>query len=113
MGTKTFEFKITLDEDEFLQVGNHIFTTHESLKKEEPTINFIHPKCLKILKEFEGRLNMKVVKEWRLLSRALDQSCSFRSSWDDHKIIEELIAGREHSISWYVENCQRAPSYVL
>jgi len=112
MAKKTFDFKITLDESEFVQVGNHIFTTHEFLKKEEPTINFINPKCLKILKEFEGRLTMKVVKEWRLLSYALDQCCSYHSSWDDHKIIEELIAGNEHSISWYVENCQRVPSYT-
>ena len=107
MARKTFNFRITLDEKEFVKVGDHILTTHDSLSREEPMIEIIGPKCLSVLKEFEGRLTMKAVREWRLLSHALDQSCSYHSSWDDHKILEELIAGNEHSISWYVENCQR------
>jgi hypothetical protein len=107
MAKKTFEFSITLDNKEFIEVEDHIFTTHESLKREELKIECIGARCLSILKEFEGRLTMKAVKEWLMLSVALDQSCSYHSNWDDHKILEELIAGNEHPISWYVENCHR------
>lgn len=107
MTKKTFKFSITLDEKEFIQVEDHVYTTRESLKREEPKIEFMGARCLAILKEFEGRLTMKVVKEWLLLTYALDQSCSYHSNWDDHKILEELIAGNEHTVSWYVENCHR------
>lgn len=107
MTKKTFKFSITLDEKEFIQVEDHVYTTRESLKREEPKMEFMGARCLAILKEFEGRLTMKVVKEWLLLAYALDQSCSYHSNWDDHKILEELIAGNEHSVSWYVENCHR------
>ena len=62
MAKKTFKFSITLDEKEFIQVENHIFTTRESLKREEHLVETIGAKCLTILKEFEGRLTMKVVK---------------------------------------------------
>ena len=51
---------------------------------------------------------MKAVKEWLLLSYAMDQSCSYHSKWDDYKILEELVAGREHTVSWYIENCHSA-----
>ncbi|GET23895.1 hypothetical protein [Prolixibacter sp. NT017] len=106
MSTVTFNFSVTLDENEFIKVEDHLFTTRESLKREEPKVDLINPRCLSILKEFEGRLTMAVVQEWLLLSRALDQTCSYHSKWDDHKLLEELISGREHPVSWYIENCQ-------
>lgn len=106
MGNVTFNFSITLDSNEFIRVEDHIFTTKGSLKKEEPKVDIIGSRCLKVLKDFEGQLSMDVVNSWLLISRALDQTCSFHSNWDDHKILEELIAGREHTLSWYVKNCQ-------
>jgi hypothetical protein len=110
MTKKTFKFSLTLDEKEFIQVEDHVYTTRESLKREELKIECIGAKCLSVLKEFEGRLTMKVVKEWLLLTYALDQSCSYHSVWNDHKILEELIAGNEHPVSWYVENCHKIHS---
>lgn len=107
MGKVTFNFSITLDSDEFVKVEDHIFTTKKSLKREEPKVDLIGSRCLQVLKEFEGRLNMNVVNEWLLISRALDQTCSYHSKWDDHKMLEELITGREHPLSWYVKNCQK------
>ena len=108
MAERIFNFSVTLDENEFVQVENHIFTTKEILKREEPNVDMIEPKYLKLLKNIEiGNLTMKAVKEWLLLSLALDQCCSYHSKWDDHKILEELVAGREHSISWYMDNCQK------
>ena len=68
MTKKTFKFSLTLDEKEFIQVEDHVYTTHESLKREELNIECIGARCLSILKEFEGRLTMKVVKEWLMLS---------------------------------------------
>ena len=105
MSKKTFRFSITLDANEFVQVEDHVYTTHDILKREEPRIEIIGPNYLHLLKQFEGRLTMKVVKEWLLLSLALDHCCSYHSKWDDHKIIEEIISGNEHSVSWYVDNC--------
>jgi hypothetical protein len=105
MTKKTFKFNITIDENDFIQVEDHIYTTRDILKREEPNVEIINPKYLKLLKEFEGRLTMKAVKEWLLLSYALDQSCSYHSKWDDHKILDEILAGREHTVTWYVENC--------
>ncbi len=108
MAQKTFNFSVTLDENEFVQVEDHIFTTREILKKEQPNVDMIGPKYLKLLKNLEiDNLTMQAVKEWLLLSLALDQCCSYHSKWDDHKILEELVAGREHSISWYMDNCQK------
>jgi len=108
MAQKTFNFSVTLDEDEFVQVEEHIFTTREILKKEQPNVDMIGPKYLKLIKNLEIKnLTMQAVKEWLLLSLALDQCCSYHSNWDDHKILEELVAGREHSISWYMDNCQK------
>jgi len=108
MAEKTFNFSVTLDDDEFVQVENHIFTTKEILKREEPNVDMIGPKYLKMLKTLDIKnLTMKAVKEWLLLTLALDQCCSYHSKWDDHKILEELVAGNEHSISWYMENCQK------
>lgn len=108
MAEKTFNFSVILDEDEFFQVEDHIFTTKEILKRELPNVDMIGPKYLKMLKNLEIKnLTMKAVKEWLLLSLALDQCCSYHSQWDDHKIVEELVAGREHSISWYMDNCQK------
>ncbi len=108
MSKVDFSFNITLDDTEFIQVGKHIYTTHESLNREEPLIHFIGSKCLSILKKFEGRLTPKVINEWLLLSKALDQTCSYGNRWDDEKIIEELIRGEEHPVSWYVHNCSVA-----
>src|SRR5665647_633034 len=108
MAKKTFNFTITLDEDDFIQVEDHIFTTKEIIKQEEPNVDLIGPKYLKLLKALHIELlTMKAVREWLLLSLALDQCCSYHSNWDDHKILEELVAGREHSISWYMDNCQK------
>lgn len=108
MAEQTFNFSVTLDESEFVRVDNHIFTTKEIFIREEPNLSMIEPKYLKLLKTFKvGDLTMNAVKEWLLLSLALDQCCSYHSKWDDHKILEELIAGREHSISWYIDNCQK------
>ena len=107
MTKKIFRFSITFDENEFIEVEDHVFTTHEILKREEHNIVMIGQKCLETLKEFKGKLTMKAVQEWLLLSHAMDQSCSYRIQRDDHKIIEEILAGRDHSISWYVENCQK------
>ena len=105
MAKKIFRFSITLDENEFVQVEDHVFTTHDILKREEHNVVTVGLKCLDALKTFKGTLTMKAVHEWMLLSHALDQSCSYRSKWDDHKILGEIIAGKDHSISWYVENC--------
>jgi hypothetical protein len=108
MAEKTFNFSVTLDEDEFVQVEDHIFTTREILKREEPNVDMIGPKYLKLLKTLAvENITMKAVKEWLLLSLALDHCCSYHSRWDDQKILEELVAGREHSISWYMDNCQK------
>ena len=108
MAERTFNFSVSLDESEFVQVENHIFTTKEILKREEPNVDMIESKYLKLLKNIEiSNLTMKAVKEWLLLSLALDQCCSYHSKWDDHKILQELVAGREHSISWYMDNCQK------
>jgi hypothetical protein len=108
MAQKTFNFSVTLDENEFVQVEDHIFTTREILKREQPNVDMIGPKYLTLLKNLKiDNLTMKAVKEWLLLSLALDQCCSYHSKWDDHKILEELVAGREHSISWYMDNCQK------
>lgn len=108
MAQKTFNFSVTLDEDEFVQVENHIFTTSEIITKEEPNVDMIGPKYLKLLKTLDvENLTMNAVKEWLLLSLALDHCCSYHSKWDDHKILEELVAGREHSVSWYMDHCQK------
>ncbi len=101
-----FTFNITLDEDEFIRVDDHVFTTREILCREEPKVHLINCRFLGLLKEFEGRLTMKALDEWILLSRALDQTCSFGTHWDDRKILEELITGREHPVSWYAKNCK-------
>ena len=108
MGTVNFTFNITLDENEFIRVDDHLFTTRETLSREEPKVHLIRPKFLELLKEFEGKLTMKLVDEWMLLSRALDQCCSYENKWDDKKIIEELIKGQDHPVSWYVKNCKAA-----
>jgi len=112
MAKKIFRFSITLDENEFVLVEDHIYTTHDILKREEHNVVIVGPKCLDVLKEFKGRLSLKNVKEWMLLMHALDQSCSYHSKWDENKILEEIIAGREHSISWYMDNCHFTKTVV-
>jgi hypothetical protein len=106
MTPKKISFEVTLNSEEFVKVEDHLFTTHEVLLKEEPKIHLVEQNCLKILKEFEDRLTMQSINEWMLLSRALDQTCGFETSWDDRKILEELVSGQEHSVSWYVQNCK-------
>jgi hypothetical protein len=108
MAEITFNFSVTLDEEEFVQVEDSIFTTREILKRELPNVDMIGPKYLKLIKNLEiNNLTMKAVKEWMLITLALDQCCSYHSEWDDHKILEELVAGTEHSISWYMDNCHK------
>ncbi len=106
MKKEKFTFSLNLKEDEFLKVEDYLFTTRETLKREEPKVHFIGKKCLNMLKEFEGQLNMKIVNEWLLLSRALDQTCGFETSWDDRKILSELVKGTDHPVSWYARNCK-------
>ncbi len=101
-----FTFHVALDDSEFIKVEDHLYTTRTTLQRQEPKIHMIDPCCLKILKEFEGQLSQQIVDEWLLLSRALDQACSYERKWDDHKILEELIAGKQHPVSWYVEHCR-------
>ena len=54
MAKKTFRFSITLDENEFIQVEDHVYTTHDILKREEPRIEIIGPKYLQLLKKNES-----------------------------------------------------------
>jgi hypothetical protein len=108
MGKVDFTFNIALDEDEFVKVEDHLYTTRETLRREEPKVHLICKGFLETLKDFEGLLTNKIVDEWLLLTRALDQTCSYGSSWDDRKILKELIAGNEHPVGWYVKNCKAA-----
>ncbi len=108
MNKVDFSFNITLDESEFVKVGDDIYTTGESIIREEPSIHFICDRGLMILKQFEGKLNKAVVDEWLLLSKAMDQTCSYGNKWDDVKILQELIKGEQHPISWYVNHCIKA-----
>ncbi|WP_439183801.1 hypothetical protein [Carboxylicivirga taeanensis] len=105
MSQVNFTFTILLDENEFIRIDEHLYTTRSSLLREEPKIHVIDKCCLKILKEFEGKLKQPMVEEWLLLSKALDQSCSFERKWDDRKILQELIAGASHPVSWYAKHC--------
>ncbi|WP_430809695.1 MULTISPECIES: hypothetical protein [unclassified Carboxylicivirga] len=106
MSQVSFTFTVSLDENEFVRVDDHLYTTRCSLQREEPKIHMIDKCCLKVLKEFEGKLTQPMVEEWLLLSKALDQSCSFESKWDDKKIISELISGAQHPVSWYAKHCR-------
>lgn len=106
MAQVTLNFSVTLDDKEFVKVEDEIYTTRCSLTREEPRIHFIEKSCLEFLKEFEGKLTQKMVNEWLLITKALDQTCSYETNWNDKKIMQELIAGREHPVSWYFEHCQ-------
>jgi len=106
MSQITFNFKLTLNESEVIRVEDDIYTTHQFLAREEPKFHLIDAGCLRILKKFEGRLSTKVINEWLLLSKALDQTCSYLKRWDDEKIVEELIMGHEYPVSWYFDHCQ-------
>lgn len=108
MSKVDLSLKITLDNSQFVQVGDHIYTMLECISDDEQSIHFIGEKCLSLLKNFEGQLSNKIIKEWLVLSKALDQTCSYSNRWDDNKIIEQLIQGNEHSVSWYVHNCSVA-----
>lgn len=106
MSQVNFTFTVMLDENEFIRIDDHLYTTRGSLQREEPMIHMIDNCCLKVLKEFEGKLNQPMVEEWLLLTKALDQSCSFERQWDDKKILQEIITGKEHPVSWYAKHCQ-------
>lgn len=106
MSEVNFTLNVVLDEDEFVQIDEHVYTTKASLQREEIKIHIVDNCCLKVLKEFEGKLTQQVVDEWLLLSRALDMSCCYENSWDDRKILKQLIEGSKHSVSWYAANCR-------
>jgi hypothetical protein len=108
MKSEKIVLNLYLEEDEFIKVDGCLFTTRESLMREEPKVYLIGKKCLKMLKEFEENLTFKIVNEWMLLSRAMDQTCGFETSWDDRKILSELVKGLDHPVSWYVKNCKLA-----
>ncbi len=101
-----FTLNISLDSSELIKVGEHIYTTHESIYREQPTLHFISEEGLQILKKYEGQLTSAIIEEWLVLSKALDQTCGYSSQWDDDKIITELIKGEKHSVSWYVHHCE-------
>lgn len=104
----TIDLKTTLNlkEDEYFRVEDHIFTTNEKALPMEGKIHFCGNCAMKIFKEFEGQLTMKIMQDWIKLSRALDQATSYEHQWDECKIVKELISGIEHPVSWYVKNCQ-------
>ncbi len=97
---------VVLEEGEFIQIDDHVYTTRDSLQNEETKIHIVNKCCLRILKDFKGKLTQQIVDEWLLLSRALDQSCNFENSWDDRKILEELVEGSQHPVSWYASHCR-------
>ncbi len=105
MSRVDLSLNISLDDTEFIQVGDFIYTTHESLKREQPYIHFIGTKCLAVLKKFEGRITPRIIDEWLLISRALDDISCGENRCDDELIIEELIKGMEHPVSWYAKHC--------
>lgn len=107
MSQVKLNFSVTLENKEFVRVGEDIYTTRGSIAREQPSIHFIEKSCVDFLKGFEGKLTPKMVNEWLLISAALDQVCSYETSWNDSKIMEEIIAGREHPVSWYFEHCQK------
>lgn len=108
MGTTSFNITMTLDDSEFLKIGEELYTTRQSLTHKEPRIHLIGNYCLKALKPYEGRLSKSAIKEWLLLVKVLDATSDSMTKWNEKKIIEELIAGQVHPISWYVENCKIA-----
>ncbi len=97
---------VVLDDDEFIKVNEHVYTTKSSLETEEAKIHVVDKCCLKVLKEFEGKLTKDIVDEWLLLSKALDQSCSYENRWDDRKMLKELVDGKSHPVSWYASHCR-------
>jgi len=106
MAQVSFSFQVALDDKEFIKVGDHLYTTRRSLHREELKIHLIDNCCLHVLKKFEGKLTQDMIEEWLLISRALDQSCSYENKWDDQKILKELISGTEHPVSWYATHCK-------
>lgn len=106
MSKVNLTLNVVLDEGEFVKIDEHVYTTKASLQNEETKVHIVDKCCLEILNDFKGKLNKQIVDEWLLLSRALDQSCNYENSWDDRKILEELIEGSEHSVSWYALNCR-------
>ena len=72
MGTTSFNITMTLDDSEFLKIGEELYTTRQSLTHKEPRIHLIGNYCLKALKPYEGRLSKSPIKEWLLLVKVLD-----------------------------------------
>ncbi len=97
---------ISLDDFELIKVGKNIYTTHQSIYREQPNLHFISEEGLQILKKYEGELTSDIIEEWLILSKALDQTCGYSNQWDDNKILQELIKGEKHPVSWYVHNCE-------
>ncbi len=106
MAKEKYTVSITLEPDEYLKVGEDLYTSREFLISDDLKIHLICRKGLELLKEFEGKLTPRIVNEWILLSRALDQTCNYETKWNDRMIIKELIAGKEYPVSWYVSNCK-------
>ncbi|MCU4165908.1 hypothetical protein [Carboxylicivirga caseinilyticus] len=106
MSKQNLSLHVVLESDEYIKVSDHVYTTKASLLNEETKLHLIDTCCLNILKEFEGELTQPIVEEWLLLSKALDQSCNYENSWDDRKMLKELIDGKSHSVSWYALHCK-------
>ncbi len=106
MKNERYTISITLEPDEYLKVGEDLYTSREYLVTNDLKMHIICRKGLELLKEFEGRLTPKIINEWILLSKALDQVCSFEAEWNDRMILKELVDGKEYPVSWYVEHCQ-------
>ena len=106
MTTINLEMTLNLKEDEYFKVGDHIFTTNEKFKPLEHKLHFCGDCAVKTFKEVEEHLTLEIMTQWSKLARALDQTSSCATQWDNKKIITELIEGKNHSVSWYVENCK-------
>lgn len=104
----TIDLKVTLqlEEDDYFKVGDHIFTTNESLKSIEEKLHFCGSGAIQSFKEYENLLTMDIMNSWCRLIQALNQTTSCCAEWDNRKIICELIEKREHPVSWYVKNCR-------
>ncbi len=106
MKANQFQLNLNMDADEFIEVDGHLYACKDTIKRETNQLHPISEECLKLLKEFEGKLTQKIIHEWLTLTRALDQSCSYEDQWDDRIILHELIEGRRHSIAWYADHCK-------
>jgi hypothetical protein len=106
MTTIDLSFSLQLDEEEYFKVGDHIYTNNEKLKNFEHKLHFCGERAIQAFKKHEKELSFNIMESWSKLCKALDQCTCCCAEWDQEKIIEELISGRTHSVSWYVENCK-------